>query len=105
MSTKHVLSSGCEKSVVAFLFAGLLVCFCVCVFFLTNALMNPALSNLCTHESRALRHKPLLSDLIKGRLSYSISLLGSDLPSSLVLALQILSWVRYVKHFLIFVTY
>lgn len=104
MSTKHVLSGGCEKSVVAFLFAGLLVCFCVCVF-LTNALMNPALSNLCTHESRALRHKPLLSDLIKGRLSYSISLLRSDLPSSLVLALQILSWVRYVKHFLCFVTY
>lgn len=32
MSTKHVLSGGCEKSV-AFLFAGLLVCFCVCVFF------------------------------------------------------------------------
>lgn len=35
VSTKQVLSGGCEKSVVTFLFAGLLLCFCVycmCVF-------------------------------------------------------------------------
>lgn len=37
VSAKHALSG-------AFLFAGLLVCFCACVLFLPNALMNPALS-------------------------------------------------------------
>lgn len=69
VSAKHALSG-------AFLFAGLLVCFCACVLFLLNALMNPALSTLCTHKSTALRHKPLLSDLIKGCLSHF------NLPSS-----------------------
>lgn len=80
VSAKHALSGGCEKSVAAFLFAGLLVCFCVCVLFLPNALMNPALSTSCTHKSTALRHKPLLSDLIKGCLS-DFNLTSSFRPS------------------------